>query len=137
MNKKLLLLVVTALLSTAGAFGQSNLEKFKQEAKQEQSVAKCPLTEKQELAVYNWFKDNLNDFDSLEILNWGPYSEKSPSENLIYVRVRSTIPAGGKRISVACFGFNKDGSFKDGDILSRSIMELAGAKLLETEFGIK
>ena len=85
MKKITLVLVVSVLLSTTGAFGQSNLEKFKEASKQEdakieQTVAnKCPLTEKQELAVYAYMKQQIEGFNTLKILEWGkpyPYSKE-------------------------------------------------------------
>jgi len=93
---------------SSSLFGTSNLDKIKEEgAIQTQHI---PVSEENEIKIYRHLKHSLFDFQSLEILEWGPrFSKKSltskEGEWYIALKIRALTSVGNRAISVQVFRF--------------------------------
>jgi len=110
-------LLLLSLIGLAPLFGKSNFDKFKEESKKEESQESCPLNEKQERRVYEWFKKNVHDFDSLEILGWSPihkvkkglFQSKDPGLINVKVLIRGKTLGGGTTKKAIAFMMDENG----------------------------
>lgn len=100
--------VMAILTPISNVQAESNLDKFKAAAKQ-QVENKCPLTEEQEMAVYQWFQKRLLDFSSFEVTEWGEIQrskKKNDTHIVIAVRYISRNRAGNIAPGRMVFGMD-------------------------------
>ena len=114
---KITLLPITLLLAVSFAYANPTLARMKEEQKKtiEENI---PVNEKQEEAIYRWFKDNLYDFQSLEIIEWGSRFSKASlttdkGDWYVAVKFKSNSQVGNKVIAVKVFLFSESGHLKN------------------------